>query len=381
MKYLLSKPNLGKKELSNVKKVIFQPWLINGPTVNRFETIFKKKFRYNYCTTVSCCTAGLQMVLQSLKLKKNDEVILSSFNFISAGLAVLQQGLKPVFVDLEKDKFDISLNSLKKSINKKTRVIIITHFNGYLQPVEKINHLIKKFNNIKIIEDCAHVLGSKDHKKDYVGKYSYASVFSFGPTKMITTAGMGGMVLTKDKNLIKNISMLKSYGMDRSSFNRKNNNKPWNYKIEQLGNNFRMTEIQAAVGIEQLKKVNIFINLRLDLVKLYKKELAKIKEISFQDSDYTSKPSIIYFAIILNTEKIRNNLASFLRKKNIFTSVHWDPPLNKHKMFKKFFKKHSTTNSKKLSSKILSLPLHTKMMRKDIIYISKIIIEFFDAKN
>ena len=94
---------------------------------------FKKKFNLSFCTTVSSCTAGLQLVLQSLKLKKNDEVILSSFNFISAGLAILQQGLKPVFVDLEKNKFDISIKSLKKKINKRTRVIILTHFNGYLQ--------------------------------------------------------------------------------------------------------------------------------------------------------------------------------------------------------------------------------------------------------
>ena len=99
------------------------------------------------------------------KSQKNDEVILTSFNFISAGLAILQQDLKPVFVDLEHKKFDISLQSLKKKINKRTRVIILTHFNGYLQPVEKIKNITKKFKNLKIIEDCAHVLGSKDNKK------------------------------------------------------------------------------------------------------------------------------------------------------------------------------------------------------------------------
>lgn len=381
MKYLLSKPNIGKKELSSISKVLYKPWLINGPTVNKFEINFKRKFKYTHCTTVSCCTSGLQLVLQSLNLNKNDEVILSSFNFISAGLAVQQQGLKPVFVDLEKGKFDISLNSLKKNISKKTRAIILTHFNGYLQPVEKINNLIKKFKNIKIIEDCAHVLGSKDHKNKFVGEHAYASVFSFGPTKMITTAGMGGMVSSKDETLIKNISMLKSYGMNKSSFTRKNNDKPWIYKIQQLGNNFRMTEIQAAVGIEQLKKINKFINLRLNLVNLYKKKLANLEKISFQNSDYTSKAAIIYFVIILKTEKIRNNLAIFLRKKNIFTSVHWDPPLNEHQMFKKFFKKNTSINSRKLSSNILSLPLHTMMTSKDVNYITNAVKEFFNAKN
>ena len=147
----------------------------------------------------------------------------------------------------------------------------MTHFNGYLQPVEKMKEVTKKFKNLKkIIEDCAHVLGSKDNKK-FVGNFSYASVFSFGPTKMITTAGMGGMISSRDRSLIENINKLKSYGMDKSSYDRKNKNKSWIYRINQLGNNCRMTEIQAAVGIEQLKKIRYFYKKRLFLVHLYKK--------------------------------------------------------------------------------------------------------------
>ncbi len=257
----------------------------------------------------------------------------------------------------------------------------MTHFNGYLQPVEKIKNITKKFKNLQIIEDCAHVLGSKDNKKNFVGNFSYASVFSFGPTKMITTAGMGGMISSKDKSLIENINKLKSYGMDKSSYDRKNKNKPWIYRINQLGNNFRMTEIQAAVGIEQLKKINTFISKRLFLVNLYKKKLASVSQISFQNSDYTSRPAIIYFVITLKTQKIRDNLANFLRKKNIYTSVHWDPPLSEHHMFKKYFKKITTINSKKLSSKIISLPLHTMMLRKDVIKITESIKNYFNAKN
>ena len=381
MKYHLSKPNLDKKEIKSISKVLRKPWLINGPAVKKFELNFKKKFNLSFCTTVSSCTAGLQLVLQSLKLKKNDEVILSSFNFISAGLAILQQGLKPVFVDLEKNKFDISIKSLKKKINKRTKVIILTHFNGYLQPIEKVKKVSKKFKNIKIIEDCAHVLGSKDNKKKFVGNFSYASVFSFGPTKMITAAGMGGMISSKDRSLIENINKLKSYGMDKSSFDRKNKDKSWVYRINQLGNNFRMTELQAAVGIEQLKKIDIFIKKRLFLTNIYKKKLANIDQISFQNSDFTHRPAIIYFVIIIESQKKRNSLSQFLRKKNIFTSVHWDPPLSEHLLFKKYFKKNSTINSNKLSSKIISLPLHTKMSEKDVVKISESIRDYFNAKN
>ena len=378
MNILLSQPNLDKKELKSIAEVYKKRWLLNGPTVQKFEIDFKKKFNFKFCSAVSSCTAGLQLVLSSLNLKKGDEVILSSFNFIAAGLSILQSGLKPVFVDLKKDSFDLDIEKLKKKINKKTKVIILTHFNGYLQPVDKISNEIKKFKNLKIIEDASHVLGAH-YKKKFPGKKTFAAVYSFGPTKMITTAGMGGMVVSENKNLIEKINILKSYGMSKSSFSRSKLSNNWNYKIESLGNNFRMTEIQASVGIEQLKKIEKFIKKRENLKIAYKKFITN-KFVKFQESDFTSKSALIYFVIIVKNKKIRDNLAKYLISKKISVSVHWDPPLSKQRLFSNYAKKEFK-NSENLSGKILSLPLHTKINLHHIKYISNKINIYFNKNK
>lgn len=374
MKILLSQPNLDSKELSAISKVYNKKWLLNGPIVKKFELNFRKKFKYKHCTSVSSCTAGLQLILSSLNLKKNDQVILCAFNFISAGLSILQNNLKPVFVDLKENSFDLDIENLKKKINNKTKAIIVTHFNGYLQPMEKILKIVNKFPNIKIIEDASHVLGSH-FKFKYPGSRTYAAVFSFGPTKMITTAGMGGMVVSGDNKLIKNINILKSYGMNKSSFKRSKLTKHWKYKIDGLGNNFRMTEIQAITGIEQLKKIDKFIKLRKLLVEEYKKIL-NTKYVKFQNSDYTTNAAIIYFSIILQNKKIRDNLASYLSKYGIATSVHWDPPLSSQSLFKNYNLTY-LKNSANLSNRILSLPLHTKLNLQKISFVAKKINLFF----
>ena len=374
MKILLSQPNLDSKELTAISKVYNKKWLINGPIVKKFELNFRKKFNYKYSTSVSSCTAGLQLILSSLNLKKNDQVILCAFNFISAGLSILQNNLKPVFVDLKENSFDLDIENLKKKINNKTRAIIVTHFNGYLQPMEKILKIASKFPNIKIIEDASHVLGSH-FKFKYPGSNTYAAVFSFGPTKMITTAGMGGMVVSGDNKLIKNINILKSYGMNKSSFKRSKLTKHWKYKIAGLGNNFRMTEIQAVTGIEQLKKIDKFIKSRKLLAEEYKKIL-NTKYVKFQNSEYTTNAAIIYFSIILQNKKIRDNLASYLSKYGIATSVHWDPPLSSQSLFKNYNLNYFK-NSANLSNRILSLPLHTKLNLQKISFVANKINFFF----
>mgnify|MGYP001259015314 FL=1 len=381
MKFLLSQPNLDHDEFKEIKKIYNRQWLINGPVVKKFENNFKNKFNYKNATTVSSCTAGLELVLKSLDLKPKSEIIISSFNFISSGLVTLQQNLKPVFIDLKKNSFDICLDSLKKKINKNTGAIIVTHFNGYLQPINPIKKILKKYPKIKLIEDAAHVLGATDENKTYVGQKSYAAVFSFGPTKMITSAGMGGMVVSREKKLISNINELKSYGMSKSSYDRKKNAKSWVYEIKKLGNNYRMTEIQAAVGITQLKKLNYFINKRNILIKEYEKFLKNIKKINFQYSNFTTNRSVIYFVIILKNQLVRDSLAEYLREKNVGISVHWDPPLSNHYLFKKFSKKSDITNSILLAKKLITLPLHTKMTTKDVKQICKFIKNFFHEQN
>ena len=373
MKISVSRPEINLDDYRSIKKIFDNKWLINGPNVQAFEKKFKKKFNYKFCSAVSSCTSGLELVLNTLNLKKNDEVILSSFNFIAAGIAIKKNKAIPVFVDQKENSFDVDLEDIKKKINLNTKAILLTHFNGYLQNSIAIRNLIKKTKRkIFFIEDCAHVLAAKHKKNIYSGFYSDAAVFSFGPTKMITCGGMGGMVVSKNNDLIKKINILKSFGMNRSSINRENTDKNWKYNIKSIGANFRMTEIQAAIGLEQLKRVNYFKKKKYQISKFYVKNLDK-KHLSFQSSNYTYDSALIYFQIIFKRNRLRDLTANYLKKNNIGISVHWDPPLDNHYIFKtkKFCK-----NSHNLSKKILSLPFYPYMEKKNLNYIFNNLNEF-----
>ncbi len=374
----LSRPEVNLSDYRSIKKIFNNKWLINGPNVQNFEKKFKKKFNYKFCSAVSSCTSGLELVLNTLNLKKNDEVILSSFNFIAAGIAIKKNKAKPIFIDQKENSFDIDLEDLEKKISLNTKAILLTHFNGYLQNSIAIKNLIKKTKRkIFFVEDCAHVLGAKHKKNIYSGFYSDAAVFSFGPTKMITCGGMGGMVVTKNQELIKKINILKSFGMNRSSINRENINKNWKYNIKSLGANFRMTEIQAAIGLEQLKRLNSFKKKKNKISKFYVKNLKK-KQLSFQSSNYTYDSALIYFQIIFNKNRLRDLMANYLKKHNIGVSVHWDPPLDNHYIFKT---KKICKNSYSLSKKILSLPLYPSLKRKDQIKIINLINSYLKVEK
>ena len=362
MNISLSRPEIDLNEYKLVKNILKNKWLINGPNVKLFENKFKKKFNYKYCATVSSCTSGLELVIKTLNLKKNDEVILSSFNFIAAGIAIKNSKAKLIFIDQKRNSFDIDLEDLKKKINSKTKAILLTHFNGYLQDSLGIRNLIRKSKQkIFFIEDCAHVLAAEHKKNFFSGSYSDAAVFSFGPTKMITTGGMGGMVISKNKKLINQINILKSFGMDKSAYNRKNDKKNWVYKIKSVGANYRMTEIQAALGIEQLKKVNYFKRKKKQISDFYHKKLNN-KKLFFQSSNFTYSCALIYFQIIFKETKLRDLIANHLNKNKIGISVHWDPILEKHDLFKS---KKSCKNSYSLSKKILSIPLYPSLKKRD----------------
>jgi dTDP-4-amino-4,6-dideoxygalactose transaminase len=370
MKVSLSRPEIDLKEYKEVKKVFKNKWLINGPNVKFFENKFKKKFNYKYSASVSSCTSGLELVLKTLKLKKNDEVILSSFNFIAAGIAIKKNQAKPIFIDQKKNSFEIDFEDLKKKINSKTKAILLTHFNGYLQNSIGIRNLIKKTKHkIFFLEDCAHVLAAEHKKNIYSGSYSDAAVFSFGPTKMITSGGMGGMVISKHKELIKQINILKSFGMDKSAYNRKSDKKNWEYNIQSIGANYRMTEIQAAFGLEQLKKVNYFKSKKNQISRFYQKNLNN-KELFFQSSNFTYSCALIYFQIIFRKTKLRDLIANHLNENKIGISVHWDPILEKHDIFKS---KKFCINSYDLSKKILSIPLYPSLKKSDQIKIVNLI--------
>jgi perosamine synthetase len=257
----LYKPYINYLESRNVDRCLKTKWISSkGEFVKKFENKFKRLFNYKYAISVNNGTAALHLSVMGLDIKKGDEVIVPSLTYVATANAVSYAGAKVVFADINLNDWQISIDSIKKNITKKTKALILVHLYG--QPCD-LNPIIKlaKKNKIKIIEDCAEALGSK-YNNNFVGSLGDISAFSFYGNKTITT-GEGGMVVCKNKKIYKKILKLKSQGLNLES-------KKY-YEHDVVGYNYRMTNICAAIGLAQLNKLNFIIKKKIDIFIQYKK--------------------------------------------------------------------------------------------------------------
>ncbi|MFC1866660.1 DegT/DnrJ/EryC1/StrS family aminotransferase [Thermodesulfobacteriota bacterium] len=369
MKISIGRPSFGKEELKVMGDVLRSQWILNGPKVLEFENKFRERTGAEFAASVTSCTAGMHLALAALNVE-GGEVILPAFNFIGAGLAVLQAGAKPVFADVDSMTYTIDPKEIEKKITGKTRAIFVLHYAGLPADMDPILEIAAKYK-IPVVEDAAHALGA-EYKDRKVGTMGKATIFSFGPVKAITT-GMGGMITTSDKSLDNNLRVLRSYGMNRSAWGRRNSNKPWRYQVNQLGHNFRMTEISAALGLVQLDRLGNFLSKRRKLSSLFTKTLSSIPGVTPPKEPIDYLHAFLYYVVRINKRSFgisRDSLAKRLIDLGIGVSVHWDPPLHLHNIFKKFgYKKTDFKVSERLSRELLTLPMHPKLTYKDIGFI------------
>ena len=249
--------NISNQDNKVIQKILKSGWLTHGKYTRLFEKEFCKFTKAKYAVSVSSCTAGLHLSCIAAGFKKGDEVIVPAQTHTATAHAVEYTGAKVIFVDVESLTGNIDTEKILKKITKKTKGIIIVHMAGYPCNVQRILKICKK-KNLKLIEDCAHGLGTYVKKK-HVGNYGKSGSFSFYPTKQITT-GEGGAVITNDKNFYYKIKKLKAFGIDKDIKDRK---KQGDYDVKSLGFNYRMTDFQAALGFNQVKNNTInFLNLR-----------------------------------------------------------------------------------------------------------------------
>ena len=266
------KANITKLEIKNTLNILDSGWLTTGPAVKTFEANFLKLFRKKlYCSAVNSCTSGLFLVLKSIGVGKNDEVITTDLTFTSTVSSIYHCGAKPVIADIESDSFNISFEGIKKKLQK-TKCIIVVHYAGFPADIEKIYKYAKK-RNIKVIEDAAHCLPTL-FKGYHIGeKYSDATVFSFYATKTLTT-GEGGLVLSKSKKIIDYIKLNSLHGINKNTYDRyikvKNNSK---YDVINAGYKFNLTDLAASIGLAQLKLLKKNYMLRKNIAQIYFKNL------------------------------------------------------------------------------------------------------------
>ena len=269
-------PWITKNDKESVQKALSQRWLTSGPFLQKFEKKFSKIIGTKFSCGVGSATHALHLSTRVLGIKPGDEVIVPTFTFAATANAVIYCGAKPIFADVDPETFNIMPKDIEKKITKKTRAIIPVHYGGQSCDMNEILRITKKYN-IKIIEDCAHALGSIYFKKK-CGNIGDFGCFSFYPTKIITT-GEGGMVTCSDSKLFKKINLLRSQALSISPKQREKIAE-WKYDILDLGYNYRLDEIRSSLGLSQISRLGIINKKRIKIASQYTKLIKKIKKIT-----------------------------------------------------------------------------------------------------
>ena len=384
--FFYSQPYLDRTDLNCLKSVFKSNFLTQGPKINEFEKKISNYVNSKYSTTFNSATSALHAACFSLGFKKNDVLWTVPNTFVASANCSRYLGGNVDFVDIDKETKNINIDLLSKKLNnckKKNlpKIIVPVDFGGNPVLQDKIYNLSKKYN-FKIVEDASHALGAK-YKNYMVGscKWSDITIFSFHPVKTITT-GEGGVATTNNSMLDRKLKMFRTHGItkDKSLFeNKLNKNKDWYYEQQFLGFNYRMTDIAAAIGINQLKKINFIIKKRNKIAQVYKKNLYNLP-LKLPNVTSNSLSTFHLFTIQIikkNSNMLQLKLYKFLKKNGIITNVHY-LPVHLHPYYRRLgFKKNTFPISEMHAESSLSLPIYPNLLIKEARNIAKLIRYFF----
>jgi dTDP-4-amino-4,6-dideoxygalactose transaminase len=362
-----STPTIEDDEINEVIDSLKSGWITTGPKVKRFEDAFRTYVGAPYAVPLSSATAGLHLTLLALKLREGDEVITTPMTFASTVSMIVLAGAKPVLVDIEPGTLNIDAGKIREKITNRTRAVIPVHFAGQPCDMDHIFELAREFN-LTVIEDAAHATGT-EYKGRRIGSLDSISIFSFHPNKNITT-GEGGMVCTKDEELAEEISLLKFHGMSREAWKRFAASGTPNYDILLPGFKYNMMDIQAAIGIHQLPKLDDFITRRTEIAHYYSQALAGVEELQTPCyAPYDQRHAWHLYTPLVRIERLtidRDQFMAELKKENIGTGLHYKA-IHHHDYYRKTLgiKPGELPNADYASDRILSLPLFPKMTMDD----------------
>ncbi|MCF7917299.1 MAG: UDP-4-amino-4,6-dideoxy-N-acetyl-beta-L-altrosamine transaminase [Candidatus Omnitrophica bacterium] len=384
-KYYYGKQSIGKEDMQAAVDVLKSAFITQGPKVEEFEQKLCKYTGAKYAVVVSHGTAALHLCMLVVGAGIGDEIITSTNTFIASANCAIYTGAIPVLCDINSDTACINIEEIKRKITAKTKAIIPVHFAGQSCDMKAIQQLAKsrrqKVNGSKIyiIEDAAHAIGS-EYRRKKVGscEYSDMTVFSFHPVKTITT-GEGGAITTNSKRIYEKLIMLRAHGVTRDPLKfkkvgvQKAENGRWYYEMQKLGYNYRLTDIQGALGVSQLRRLDKFVKKRRDLDQLYRKKMGIDKRYSFLEEKEYGKSAWHLFVLLINFDKILVSKQDFfekMREKGIVLQVHYIPVHLQPYYREKFgYKKGDFPNSENYYNKAFSLPLYPDLEKEDIEYI------------
>ena len=361
MKFIpISKPSITKKEIAYVNDAVTSGWVSSlGEYIEKFENQFAKFCNVKKAITVSSGTTGLHLAMEAMGIGPGDEVIIPDLTFIATANAIKYTGASVVTVDIEEETLCICPKAIRKAVNKKTKAIIAVHLNGYPANMQLINEIAKEFN-LYVIEDAAEAHGAKFQDK-IVGSLGTVGVFSFYGNKIITT-GEGGMITTNDVNLSEKIIYLRDHAMSKSK----------RYWHTEVGFNYRMTNLQAALGVAQLERIEELLNKRISIYERYYKNLSNIDFLRLNRISSSVEVSFWTICLEINdyNEIKRNLLMKKLREYNIDSRPYFYPISDMP-----MYQNTNTPVTHELYQKGLYLPIFNDLKNDEIDYVCDKIIK------
>ncbi len=368
----LSQPDISDLERDYVRDVLLTPNLCFGPWLVQFEEIFADYVNAKYAIAVNSGTSALHCCVKSFGIGPGDEVITTPFSFIATSNCILFENATPVFIDIDLRTYNIDVEKIEEKITRKTKAIIPVHVFGLPANMTRIREIASKYN-LKIIEDSAEAIGS-EIEGSRVGIFGDCGIFAFYPNKQITT-GEGGMIVTNDEMLNYLCRSFRNQG--------RGNSNGW-LQHERIGYNYRLSDINCALGIAQMKRIDSILKRREQVADLYMQELANVDEVEFQYTPPKYKKSWFVFVVLLNskfTSLERNEILLKLNKAGIGCNNYFSPIHLQPFMMKQFgFKKGDFPNTEFISERTIALPFFTKLSMKEIEFIintfKKILLEY-----
>jgi dTDP-4-amino-4,6-dideoxygalactose transaminase len=368
-------PSIGDEEVAEVIDTLRSGWITTGPKVKRFEADFAQSIACDHAIAVSSCTAALHIALTAVGIRPGDEVIVPTLGFCSAANVVVHLGARPVLVDVS-ETCHVQVEAIERALTPRTRAIVPVHYSGQPCDLAAVYGLARR-HRLAVIEDAAHAVGAEydDHKigasyhTKAFGSENHVVCFSFYATKNLAT-GEGGMITTAGSELAERMRLLSLHGMSRDSWARYGSSGSWCYEVVEAGYKNNMTDIQAALGIHQLKKLDGFIEARARYARLYSEAFADMPEIETPLVLSGRKHAWHLYVIRLALERLQIDRAQFideLRIRNIGTSVHF-MPIHLHPYYRKQFgyQHGDFKHAELLYDRIVSLPLYPGMTANDV---------------
>jgi dTDP-4-amino-4,6-dideoxygalactose transaminase len=356
-------PLIGDEEIKELVDSVKSGWLSTGPKAIKLEELLREYVGAKEAVCVNSCTAALHMSLLALNIGAGDEVITSPFTFVSTANVIVHVGAKPVFADINKDTYNIAPEKIEDVITPRTRAVMPVHYGGQPCDMTAIMGIARK-HNIHVIEDAAHAIGAEYQGKK-VGAIGDATCFSFYATKNMTT-GEGGAITTDNIKLAERARVQRLHGIDEDAWKRYSTEGSWYYEIKECGWKYNMTDMQAALGIPQLKKLDGLIEIRRKYAQIYNRELGKVEGVITPCESPDGKHVYHIYPLLL-TEYSRDSFIEKMKAKGIGCSVHF-LPLHLHPFYRQryHFKKGAFPNAEWVYKKEVSLPLYPKMSEDDI---------------